>query len=873
MSGMKKDHWQRVQELFHAAIKLPEHDRAELLRAECSDDAALREEVAALLVEDTRDNSSLERGVAHWAHAIFDTSAPSLGNIGPYRVVRVLGQGGMGTVYLVERGGRQVAIKVLRDASLSPARRLRFEREQQLLGQLTHPGIARLYDANVLADGTPYFVMEYVEGVPVTQFCKEHGCDIAERLRLFREVCEAVQYAHRHAVIHRDLKPSNILVTAEKKVSLLDFGVAKQIEELDTSFARTRTGQHLMTAACAAPEQLRAEAVGVYTDIYALGVLLYELLAGALPFDLADLTPFQVIDLIAHQQPEKPSLRGGLANVQRPLGRAQWADLDLLCLTAMHKDPQRRYATVESLIRDLDHYRYSEPLEARPDQLSYRLSKFVRRNRNPVIGATLAVVVILSLAAFHAVRLAQERTIAQAEAAKAKEVSEYLIGLFEAGDPLGEQAQAPDIPKLLDRGVEHAESLATQPRVQAQMFDVLGRVYTMLSEYERAEPLLQRALDLRRRAAAHPLDLAETLTSLGVLYRYMSKYDDAEKFSREGVAIRERELPAAHPDLAATLDNLGVVLSSKGRYGEAAAVLRRALEIRRKSYAQPHPLVGHTLNNLAVNEFNEGHYDAAERYYREAMAISKATYGAEHAYTAVDLANLGVLLDTKGNFAEADVVMTEALRITRLRLGENHYETAFRMTQLGGMLRRKGDYDRAETYLRKSLEIEGKVLEPNHRNRAVTLNHLGLTLQEKGQYAAAESFLRRSMEIFSSSLGPQHPYTATVTCSVGYVLHLQGKRTEAETYLREGLQTLAATLPAGHDMIALNENRYGELLTALSRFEEAEKLLTRSHEVLRKTFGDRHKDTLRAASRLADLYAAWGKPDRAAVYRRAASTQ
>lgn len=849
---MDAERWLRIQTLFHDALARPEPEREDYLRAACGDDVTLMEAIRELLAEDARGNSLLERDLAQVAHSIFDTSAPAFKSIGPYRIVRRLGQGGMGVVYLAEHLGRHVAVKVLRDASLSPARRERFEREQQTLAQLTHPCIARLYEASTLADGTPYFVMEYVEGAPLTDFCERQACDLPQRLELFRTVCEAVQYAHRQAVIHRDLKPSNILVTPKGAVRLLDFGIAKHMESVARSDAWTRTGQQLMTPAYAAPEQLSGRPIGVYTDIYALGMILYELLCGAPPFDLADLTPGQAELLILNQEPEKTSSRARHRSLNFSLSRAQWADLDVLCSTAMHKDPQRRYASVDALIRDLDHYRNSEPLDARPDQLAYRAGKFVRRHRSAVVASVTAFAALVALGAFHTVRLTQERALARAEAAKARELSEYLIGLFEAGDPFAQQADDLDIRTILERGIERAEGLAAQPDVQAQMFNALGRVYTMLSEYERAGMLLERAWKFRANAD-QPLNLAETLANLGILHRYKSELESAQKFTRAALAIRERHLPPLHPDIAASLDNLGVVLSNDGQYEEAAVALTRALDIRRKSYIQPHPLVGHTLNNLAVNEFNEGNYDAAERYYREALAISKATYGPEHAYTAVDLANLGVLLDTKGNYAEADSMLTEALRITQLRLGEDHYETAFRMAQLGGMLRRKGDLDRAEAHLRKSIEIEGRVLEPNHRNHGVTLHHLALTLQDKGDYAAAEPLLRRSVDVFRESLGPEHPFTGIVTCSLGFVLHLQHRNAEGERYMREGLRILTAALPAGHDMIALNENRYGALLLAESRFEEAEPLLTRSHEALRKTFGERHKDTVLAASRLAAL--------------------
>lgn len=313
----------------------------------------------------------------------------------------------MGVVYLAEREdlGNRVAIKILRDASLSPARRERFASEQRTLAQLNHPFIARLYDADTLADGTPWFVMEYVEGDPLTEYCAKHESSAQERLQLFRAVCEAVQYAHGHAVIHRDLKPSNILVKRDRTVRLLDFGIAKQLEGLDAAADQTRTALRLMTPAYAAPELIRGDRVGVHTDVYSLGVILYELLAGRLPFDLSNRTPGEAAALIAEHEPEKPSaaakrvegLPGARARVPSA-SKTAWADLDVLCLAAMHKDPKRRYPSVDALIRDVDHFLKGEPLEARPDTLGYTLGKFVRRNWQAVSAAALLFAVAVGLA-------------------------------------------------------------------------------------------------------------------------------------------------------------------------------------------------------------------------------------------------------------------------------------------------------------------------------------------------------------------------------------------------------------------------------------------------------------------------------------------
>ena len=383
---MDPKHWERVQELFHKAAELPDAERRVFLEAECGADETLLADVLALLEADANSSSLLDRNLADVAHQVLDSPAPAGSAIprefGPYQVKEVLGEGGMGVVYLAERPdlGSLVAIKILRDAWLSPARRERFTTEQRTLAQLNHPSIARLYDSGTLAEGTPWFVMEYVEGTAITAYCRKHTSTVAERLRLFREVCEAVQHAHSHLVVHRDLKPSNILVRGDGSVKLLDFGISKQLESLDEEAEQTRTSARMMTPAYAAPEQMRGERVGMHTDVYSLGIILYEMIVGRLPFDLTGRSIAEAERIVLEREPEKPSaaakrMQYVAADMEHvsSIGAGEWADLDVLCLTAMHKDPFRRYSTVEAMVRDVDHFLGKEPLEARGDSARYRV--------------------------------------------------------------------------------------------------------------------------------------------------------------------------------------------------------------------------------------------------------------------------------------------------------------------------------------------------------------------------------------------------------------------------------------------------------------------------------------------------------------------
>jgi eukaryotic-like serine/threonine-protein kinase len=860
--------WERIQELFHQALELSEPERLMFLQSGCGGDTELLAEVLALLEEDAREALPLERNRAELVRAVFDGSVPPLRAVGPYRIVRVLGQGGMGVVYLAEREDlhSRVALKVLRDAALSPARRERFAREERTLAQLSHPSIARLYDADVLPDGTPYFVMEYVEGMPLTDYCRAHGCSIAERLQLFRSVCEAVQHAHGRAVIHRDVKPSNILVTGMGEVKLLDFGIAKQLESLEAATDPTQTGLRLMTPAYAAPEQVRGEPVGVYTDVYALGVLLYELLTGELPYDLRGCTPGEIEALIVTGEPERPSECAERAGApgRRAVEQRQWKDLDVLCLTAMHKDPQRRYATVEALLRDVDRYLGEQPLEARPDTWRYRAGKFVRRNRQPVGAGALVGALLVGLVSFYTVRLAEQRDRAQTEAETAERISEYLIGLFEAASPFAAEGDTLTVHALLERGFERTELLAAQPAVKAQMLDVLGRVYMWIGDYPRSEELLRRALELRH-SYGDPVDIAATTAHLGKLFSFSGQRDSSEIYLREALALRQHHLPPLHPDLGVNLSDLGSLLVDKGEYEAAGVVLRSALQIQRRGYDGPHADLAATLSHLGVNYFNQGRHQDAEPFYRQALEMDRAIFGSDHPTVATRLANLAIV-SSLDDPVGADSLLSEALAVMHRRLGDDHYLTTYYRMQHASILRRAGEHERSEIAMRGVMATHERRFGADHPNTITAVYQLALALNDQGRYSEAEPLLRRAVEGFHASLGEQHFYSGASLANLGHALHRLGRPEEAERHFRAGLPILESSVPQGHASLLIHQSRFGALLVTLREFAEAEALLRTLLET--PSAGAEHAFTREAATNLVKIYDAWGVPERAEAFRK-----
>ena len=527
---MDSSRWERIQSLFHDAAGLPEAAQQSFLEEQCADDPSLVPEVVSLLQEDAKGSSLLDGDVAQVADNILDNAASTripFKDFGPYKIRHILGEGGMGIVYLAEREdlGSSVAIKILRDAWLSPARRERFAIEQRTLAQLNHPSIARIYDADTSPDGTPFFVMEYVEGAPLTAYCEQNHCSFRKKLELFRAVCEAVLYAHQHAVIHRDLKPSNIFVKQDESVRLLDFGISKHLEALDSSVDQTMTGLRLMTPAYAAPEQIRGDTVGIHTDVYSLGVILYQLLTGKLPFDLTDRSPAQAEKILTEQEAIKPSQAtakfSSIENGESQSStteKTDWPDLDVLCLTAMHKDVRRRYQSVEALIRDIDHYLRGEPLEAHRDSARYRMGKFVSRNHRAVSAFAIVFSLVLVLITFYTFRLAKARNTALAEAARAQRIQRFMLNLFQGGDESAGPADNLRVVTLLDRGVQEANGLANEPAVQAELFQTLGGIYEKLGKFDQADSLFTSALEKRKATFGDDSpEVADSLVGIGLL--------------------------------------------------------------------------------------------------------------------------------------------------------------------------------------------------------------------------------------------------------------------------------------------------------------------------------------------------------------------
>jgi tetratricopeptide (TPR) repeat protein/tRNA A-37 threonylcarbamoyl transferase component Bud32 len=832
---MDPDRWKQIQKIFHDSADLPASEQASFVERACGGDEVLRADVVDMLKADSSGTSLLDHDVAHLAGRMLEgANGPGLREFGAYKLLRVLGEGGMGVVHLARRKdlGSFVAIKILRDASMSPARRERFTREQRTLAKLTHPSIARLYDADALPDGTPWFAMEYVEGSPLTEYCSCHASSFEQKLILLRAVCEAVQYAHSLAVIHRDLKPSNILVQSDGTVKLLDFGIAKQLDTQDMQTDQTRTALRLMTPAYAAPEQIRGEPIGVYTDVYALGVILYELLTDRLPFELSHRFPGEMPAALADESPERPSLAA--KNRGKDAGSASWADLDVLCLTALQKTPEKRYRSAEAFLRDIDHYLAGEPLEARPDTIGYRIGKFVRRNQRAVTVYGLIIACLAGLIVFYTGRLATARNAALAEAARTQRLLRFTLNLFSGGDNEAGPASDLRVTTLIDRGIAEAGTLEREPEVQSELYETLGQAYQKLGELDRADSLLNLALDRRKAlfGADSPL-VAESQVKLGLLRIDQARFDDAEHLVRGGLEVVKRKLPAGHPDVAAATHTLGKVLEERGSYDEAIKVLSEAVRLRSAPNADRADLA-RSLLELANTHFYAGRYSESEALNRRLLQMHREIYGDRHPLVGEDLINLGAIQQELAHYKEAEEFDRRALEITEAFYGKDHYKTASNLTLIARALVKQNRSDEAEALLQRALAIQERVFGKVHPRVASAVNELGSVALARDRFDDAEIAFRRMLDIYKSVYKGKHYLIGIAEANLGSVSAARNDYIHAEPLYREALAMYAETLPPDHLNVAITRIKLGRTLLHENRFKEAEAETLAGYQILSK---------------------------------------
>lgn len=926
---MNPERWNRIQSLFEKALELDPSARENFLKHECGDDKELFDEVVTLISADEKQHSIFSGSAGDY---IAHDDANLDGKIfGSYRTIKQIGSGGMGSVYLAERIDghfeQKVALKIVKPGMNSNEIVRRFEDERQILARLQHPNIARLLDGGISDSGLPYFTLEYVEGKPITDYCDENNLTIEERLELFKKVCEAVLYAHQNLVIHRDIKPGNILVQEDGTVKLLDFGIAKVFEDDENQKNLTRTGLRIMTPEYASPEQVRGEPVSTATDIYSLGLILYQLLTGCPPYEVTSTSALEMERIICLTEPQKPSsmitkILSSLDSNQKPspdfisqkrkttipkLRKRISGDLDNICLMAIRKEPGRRYSSIAQFITDIDNHLTGLPVIARKSTASYRAKKFIRRHKAGVIVAASAVLIVAILTTVYFIQLAEERDKAQLEAEKSKKVSEFLTGIFQLSDPEYSKGESITARELLDNGVKRIENeLSDQPEVLANMLGVTGNVYKSLGLYPNALILLQRAYSINdsllgsrspetakslndlaginfamgeygpaiekfNKAIAirkniygeESLETAESKNDLAMVLREEGDYEEAEILLNASLSVRKKFLSSGSPEVAQSMNNLGLLKDDLGKYDEAKKLFEESLKIKEKLYGKIHPSVTETMGNLAFLLRQMGEYDEASKLFNETLEIDKKLFGDIHPAISTDLYNIASITALIGDLNSAEKLYTEVLELDKKLLGEEHPYIALDLNNLAGILSDKGDFEKAEDIYKESLAMNKKIYGDEHPEVATSLSNLGVMYNRWGKLSRAEPLLKSALDMRIKLLGKNHPNTVTSLNIYAALLTSMKKFNEAVEYYRESLTLRIEMLGEDHPQTANAFIGLGNALIETNDFKEAEEKINLGIEAYSKKLPPDHWNISYAQSILGKCYSSEGKYEQA----------
>lgn len=826
---MTPERWQQIKDLFSGAITFSGSEREKFVAQTTAGDPELRREVESLLASSTPIDESALFDIAPFLNS--DGSSFIGTNIGPYKVLREIGRGGMGIVYegiREEEFKLRVAIKLVRSGLGTEETLRRFRAERSTLARLNHANIARLLDGGSLPDKTPYFVMEYVEGVPIDTYCDEKKLGIRERLDLFRTVCAAVQYAHQNLIIHRDLKPGNIFVT-ESGVKLLDFGIAKLLsgDSSDESIAQTQLTSRFFTPEYASPEQILGANVTTASDTYSLGVLLYKLLTGQRPYRFKSPSLRDVEQAITGDPPTKPSsikaeaaVAANRSSSAAKLAKTLSGDLDTIVLKALQKEPERRYASIQQLDDDVRRHLAGLPVLARKDSFAYRLSKFVHRNKAAVVAfviVNLAIIGGIGGVIWQADRATKERDRAQAESEKLKEVVRVLNEMLSAADLTRATKKDVTVAEVLEQASQRIEKdFGRQPEIAADLLATIGSTYQGLQLFDKAEAAKQKALQLQiqMHGSEHP-KVAEALHHLGELYYVRENRSVAESLYAQSLAMF-RKLNQPSREYAIMLNDYGVFVQDDGKYALADSLLLAALSFYRQVPGDNRKDLATSLHNLALSKDWQGQLTAADSLYRESLRIQRDVYGNNNVQMAFTIGNLGFIAEARRDFPEAERLFRESLAIRRSLLSDNHSDVAANKIKLGLFLVEHGNkYHEAEQLCREALDA--LIVHNPNLKRLVARAYLG----------------------------------------IGRAVEKQGRLTEGEQALRKSVAHFAEMQPFNAKSIVDAELSLAGNLLAQGRFRDAETTLLHAQNTLKNASADSSDEMLKTRRILANVYAAW----------------
>ncbi len=864
------EQWRRMDPIIDIILDKKSSEQEVQARILCEGDEGLLEDVLSFIGASHNTTGYLESSAGEQAAHLVDESTRQwdpakrlLQRLGPYRLLEVLGEGGMGVVYLAERAdgqfNKQVAIKLMLSLSEGSSLRERFLNERQLLARLEHPNITRLLDGGISDDGFPYIVMELVQGLPLVEYVRSNHLDLDQRLDLFLSVCEAVDSAHQKFVLHCDLKPSNILVTENGQVRLLDFGISCCLEKAGHSVLNNQAGA-LLTPDFASPEQREGSPLTTASDIFSLGVLLFELVSGRRPFD----SEYELI-------PDKPK-RASKVGSKQPWARRLKGDLDNILQAMLKKDPNERYNSVQEVVDDLRRFREFLPVRVTPSSPLYLLRKMVAKNRALSIVLIVAWIGLMA-AVFSTARSAKianrERDVARQESLKSEAVSSFLVELFKNSDPNEKPAESVTARELLDQGTLHIRSnLAEQPGVQGELMFTMAQVYTNLGLYNQAALLNDDVLEILESVNDLEMSKLVSVYSLqGQISIMQGEYQAAEESARMAIDLDSTIEVAGSAELAGSLHVLAHALKEQGRYEESETSYRQAMDQwRRPDHPDTTELIS-TMVSLGELLRVDRRPKEAEILEREALELVRLSIGQMHPLRLDCLNNLALTVRDLRSYEEAEVLTLEALELTEKMFGSESARMAVILNNLGALYKLQRKLDEAEKVHRQALAIRRKVLEPNHPVLAGSLNNLAITLESKGELTEAAQLLREALVIVKAARGERHLHVGVSQYNLAKVSFKNRQYAVVDTIMSEGYEIMVETVPAGNWVLGNAQSLWGYSLARTGSLERGYQLALSGYQDVMASRGEKDPRTLRTLGRLAEVCRWSGRIEEAEGYQ------
>ncbi len=851
---MDQQQWKRINNVVDTALGLPEKERSTFIQGECDGDQKLRRQVTELIKSIERsDTENFLGNIENYPHHLVrdiskeafdeDTSTLVGTTIDKYKLLELIGHGGMGSVFLAERADEaydgKVALKLMRAGMDTPSNIARFKRERNILAKLNHPNIARLLDGGMTNYGLPYLVMEYIEGTPLFAFCDENRLSIEQRIQLFKSVCEAVQHAHNNATIHRDLKPSNIIVTNEGKVKILDFGIAKLLEpeNPDTQLFKTQTGARILTLGYASPEQVEHKTITTGTDIYTLGILLYELLSGVHPFEMHGKNFTEIEQLIRHKTPAKPSarFRDLTADQQQEIGQFRKTspdnlikkirgDLDAITMKILLKEPCARYDTVNQLMEDLERREQNLPIIARKDSLQYKTGKFLKRHK---MGLSIAVGFLLLIAGFiifHTWQITEERNIAQTEAKKAEQVTGFLTDLIESNYPENAQGDTITVREFLNKGYDRVQQLDESPEVQASVMQVMAESYRTLGEIDKAGPLIKQVVNMQDTLNVQSIDQAKAYNLHGLILRDEGDLKKAENAMDQSVALFRNAGETHTEEYARLLGNLAYVKRLNDNYEEALSLVQDALIIGETIFVNPHAKQAEFYYIKASILRKQNNYEQAKSSQFRSLNMLQKLTEKPHPGIASNYNNLAILYQDQDSLNKAIDYHRKSVEMSKELYGKYHPELVTIYGNMTDTFLELNKPDSAEFYSKNALQIGREVYDDDHPKMGKVLNDYARVLQYREQNEEADSLYGKALKILTKNYGPTHPETMETTHNKAKTAYLTGDLNQAEKLLRKVLEVRKERYNFSTDKIQDPLQRLTKILEEQQKTGEADSL-------------------------------------------------